>query len=76
MEADHVAAWDRLLELRRRPQRDHPAVVHDRDTRAELVGLLHVVGGQEDRRTALVVAADQVPEEKPRLGIEARARLV
>jgi hypothetical protein len=51
-------------------------VIHDRDTLAELVRLLHVVRRQDDRAAARVVLADDLPQEQPRLGIEPRGRLV
>ena len=42
-------ALDALLQLGRRADGQDPAVVDDRDAVAQLVGLGHVVGGQEDR---------------------------
>ena len=47
---------DAALEPLGRVEGEDPAVVHDRDAAAELVGLLHVVRGEQDR-LALVVAA-------------------
>ena len=54
---------------------DAPAV-HDRDPVAELLGLLHVVGGQDDRRTAGPDPADGVPEVAAGLRVEPGRRLV
>ncbi|MDH6626516.1 hypothetical protein M2271_004333 [Streptomyces sp. LBL] len=47
---DPDAAGHRL-ELVRRAVGDDPAGVDDRDPVGELVGLLQVLGGQQDRRT-------------------------
>ena len=52
------------------------AVVHDRDPVAPL-GLVHVVGGHEDRDLlALLELADVGPDRAPGLGVEADRRLV
>ena len=51
-------------------------MVHDRDAVAQPLGLLHVVGGQQDRAPARAKARDQIPELPPRLRIQARGRLV
>ena len=48
----HVAARDASLELLRRALGDDPAAVEDRDPVGELVGLVQVLGGEEDRDAA------------------------
>ena len=49
LEAEDRLALDALLELIRAADRQDLAVVDDRDALAQLIGLGHVVGGQEDR---------------------------
>src|SRR6266850_2505386 len=55
---------------------DHLAVVHDGDVVAEPLGLVHVMRRQEDRPAAASQVPDDLPELPPRLGIEARRRLI
>jgi hypothetical protein len=57
-------------------EREDPAVVHDRDAVAELVGLLHVVRGQQDRLARRVELAEDLPQREPALRVEAGGRLV
>ena len=49
LEPEDRLALDAPLELGRRADRQDPAVVDDRDPLAQLVGLGHVVGREEDR---------------------------
>ena len=49
LDRDDGVGADRPLERGRRVEGEDPAVVHDRHPVAELVGLLHVVGGEQDR---------------------------
>ena len=49
LDGDDRVGADALLERGRGVEGEDLAVVHDRDPVAELVGLLHVVGGQQDR---------------------------
>src|SRR5690606_20486944 len=42
----------------------------------ELLGLVEVVRGEQDARALVAEAADELPELAPRLGVEARGRLV
>ena len=51
-------------------------MVHDRDPLAELVGLLHVVRGEQDRLAVPVQLAEHVPQREPALRVEAGGRLV
>ena len=52
------------------------AVVHDADAVAELVGLLHVVRGQEDRLAVGVQLAEDLPQGDAALRVEAGGGLV
>ena len=49
LEPEDRLALDAALELLGRPDGQDPAVVDDRDPLAQLVGLGHVVRGQQDR---------------------------
>ena len=72
---DGVGA-DGLLEGLRGVEGEDLAVVHDRDPVAELVGLLHVVGGEQDGLAVVVELAQDLPEGQPALGVEAGGRFV
>ena len=55
---------------------DDPPVVHDDEPVAQLLGLVHVVG-RDDERDALALEPEQpVPQHVPRLRVEAGGRLV
>ena len=69
-------AGDLALELVGRALGDDPAVVDDRQPVGQRVGLLEVVGREEDRRARLAQAADLVPHPGSRLRVEAGRRLV
>ena len=73
---DHRVDADGLLELGRRAEREQLAPVDDREPVAELVGLLHVVRGEQDRLTRGVQLAEDVPERDAALRIEPGGRLV
>ena len=64
------------FELRGRVEREQLAVVHDRDAVAELVGLLHVVRGEQDRLPVGVQLAHDVPERDAALRVKAGGRFV
>ena len=51
-------------------------MVDDRDPVAELVGLLHVVRGEEDRLALGVELAEDLPQRDAALRVEAGGRLV
>ena len=51
-------------------------MVHDRHPVAELVGLLHVVRGQQDRLAVGVQLAEDLPQRDAALRVEAGGRLV
>ena len=72
----HDVAGDLALELVRRALGHDPAVVDDREAVAQRVGLLEVVGRQEDGGAGLAQPADLVPHPRPGLRIEAGRRLV
>ena len=55
---------------------DHPAAVDDHDVVGELLGLVHVVGGEHHRHPRGAQLADQVPAGVPGLRVHARGRLV
>ena len=68
---DGVGA-DLLLELGRRVEGQDLAVVDDRDPLAELVGLLHVVRGQQDGLAVGVELLDELVQREAALRVEAR----
>ena len=51
-------------------------LVHDDEPVAELLGLVHVVGRQDERHATLLQAVEAVPEQVAGLRIEAGRRLV
>ena len=52
------------------------AVADDRDPVREAVGLLEVLGGEEDRRAVVRERLDGLPDREPAARVQARARLV
>ena len=78
LEAEDRLALDALLELVGRAEGEDPAVVDDRDPVAQLVGLGHVVGRQEDRpaRDRGLPGEDQLADGAGRGHVEAEGRLV
>ena len=75
-QAQQVSAGNRSLQLARRAQRDDAAVIDDGQALAERVGFFHVVRGEQNGFAALVVLANDLPQEQTRLRIEAGAGLV
>ena len=69
-------AADAVLERVRRALRDHLAVVDDRELVGEPVGLVEVLGGEEDGRALGDEPLDRLPEAEPAARVEARGRLV
>ena len=67
-----VPAGHLALQLRRRCPRDDPAAVEDRDPVSEVVGLVEVLGGEEDRHALGDLLADEVPQRPG--GCAGRAR--
>ena len=71
-----MAARDASLELARRALGDDPATVKDRDPVGELVGLVQVLGGEEDRDALGRQPADGIPHGAPTARIQAGRGLV
>ena len=73
---EHLAGRVLVDQRARRPLGDDPAVVHDDQPVAQLLGLVHVVGG-EDQGDALLLEPEQpVPQHVPGLRVEPGGRLV
>ena len=72
----YVAAGDAPLELVGRALGRDPAVVQQRDPVGELVGLLQVLGGEEDRDAAGHQVADDLPHGAPAARVQPGGRLV
>ena len=73
---DHLAAGPPPDELRRRALGDDPGLVHDHQPVAQLLGLVHVVGGEDQRHTLLFEPEQSIPQHVPRLRVETGGRLV
>ena len=73
---DGVGARSMRFSARGRVEGEDRAVVDDRDPVAELVGLLHVVRGEEDRLPVVVQLAEDLPQGDAALRVEAGGRLV
>lgn len=65
-----MAARDEALELARRALGDDPATVKDRDPVGELVGLLQILGSEEDRDALGRQSADRIPHGAPAARIQ------
>ena len=63
-------------QLARRAERDHLAVIDDRDAVAEHLRFVHVVRREHDRAAERFEFGDQIPELAARLRIETGGRLV
>ena len=73
---DDGVGVDALLQARWRVERQDLAVVHDGHPAAQLVGLLHVVGGEHDRLPLGVEHAQDVPQRQAALGVQTGRRLI
>lgn len=73
---DHMFGAPRADELARRAKRDHFSVIHDRDAVAEAFGLIHIVGGEDDRASGGAELLDEIPELAARLRVETGRRLI
>ena len=71
-----MIAADRGNELLRRAQGDEAAVIHDGDAVAEALGLVHVMGGEDDGAAGALQVIHEVPEMPASLRIEAGGGLV
>jgi hypothetical protein len=67
---------DLPLQLRRGAAGDHPAVVDHHDLVGELVGLVEVLGRQQQRHAVGDELADHLPHPHPARRVQARRRLV
>ena len=63
-------------ELARRALGHDLRLVHHHEVVAQLLRLVHVVGGDDERRPAALQLVEPLPEEVPRLRVEAGGRLV
>ena len=63
-------------QLRRRPLAHDHAVAQHGDAVRELLGLIQVVRGEQDRLAERAQVANRLPGRPPRAGVEARRRLV
>ena len=73
---DHLARGVPADELGGRALGHDPAVVDDHQPVAQLLGLVHVVGGQHEGRAALLEPEQPVPQHVPGLRVQAGGRLV
>ena len=71
-----MTARDAPLELAPGSLGDDPAAVKDRDPVGKLVGLVQILGGQEDRDAAGDQVADAVPHRAAAARIQAGRGLV
>ncbi len=68
--AQQVPARDGRFQLLRSSQRNDAAVIDNRKAFAERVGFFHIVRGQQNRFPAVIVFADNLPQEQPGLRIQ------
>ena len=73
---EHLAGGPLLDQRTRAALGDDPAVVHDDEPVAELLGLVHVVRRQHQRHPVPLEPEQPVPQHMPGLRVEARGRLV
>ena len=73
---EHLAGGVARDQLARRALGDDPALVHDDEPVAQLLGLVHVVRGEHQRDAALLEPEQPVPQHVPGLRVEAGGRLV
>ena len=73
---DHLLGGVRLDQLARRALGGEAPLVHDDQPVAELLGLVHVVGGDDQRDPVLLEPVEAVPEQVAGLGVEPGGRLV
>ena len=73
---DEAGAPGLVLELERGALGDDPAVVDDDDAVGELVGLVEVLGREEERRAVADEVAQHAPQLDPAAGVEPGRRLV
>jgi len=74
--AQQVSAGNGSFQLLRSSKSNDAAVIDNREAFAERVGFFHVVGGQQDCFAALIVFANDFPQEQAGLRVEASAGFV
>ena len=72
----HLGRRHQRLELGERAVHEDPALVEDRDPVGELLGLVEVLRGEQDRGAAVGELADGLPHLQASLRVEAGGRLV
>ena len=75
-ETDALAPGDLLAERGRPAERDHSAVIDQRDPVAQPLRLLHQVGDEQDRHATVAHPFDQLPGVAAGLGVEPGGQLV
>jgi hypothetical protein len=75
-ELHHVLGVEGRNQLSGRAERDHPAMVHDRDAVAEALRLFHIVSGEQNGPAVRLEALDQLPELAAGLRVEPGGGLV
>src|SRR5882724_11201278 len=75
-QAQQVPAGNGSFQLLRSSQSNDAAVIDNREAFAERVSFFHVVGSQQNCFAALVVFANDLPQEQAGLRVEASARFV
>ena len=75
-EFEHLAGRVLVDQATRRPGRDDLRLVHHDQPVAQLLGLVHVVRGQDDGHALLLEPVKAIPNQVPRLRVEAGRGLV
>src|SRR5262249_14005872 len=75
-ELHNMLAPNRGYELLRSAERNDLPVIHNGDTIAQALSLIHVMRRQNDRAPCLLQLIHQIPQVTPRLWIESRRRLI
>ena len=73
---EHLAGRVLVDQRARAALGDDPAVVHDDEPVAQLLGLVHVVRRDDERDALALEPEEPVPQHVPRLGVEAGGGLV
>ena len=72
----YVPAGDATLQFFRGSLGDDPAVVEHRDLVGQLVGLVEILSGQQDRDAGRDELTDDLPHREAAARVQARRRLV
>jgi hypothetical protein len=73
---DKVAPWHGTLQVVRSIEGDEPSAVHEGQPVTELLGLVHVVGGKDDRGLFRVQHRDLFPDLAAGFGVEPDGGLI